>query len=123
MRVDHNSRLPAMFGTPLAFLSDTVTPPFVDTIKVARNPHNTQDLGGLHDVDALRSRVLQQKSVEAISPNRTAVRMTTAQACWHFSHNGSIAGHPRYLAYRGACKLADLGTQAELVQQLQAGRS
>src|ERR1700689_2838180 len=123
MRIDHNGRLAAMFGTALAFLSDTVTSPFIDIIKVTRTSGNTQDLGRLHDVDALRSRMLQQKHVEAVAADRTAVCMTTTEARWHFSQNGPIAGHPRYLAYRWARELADLRTQAKLVQQLQASRS
>src|SRR5579863_4237654 len=123
MRIDHHRRLPAMFGTALAFLYDSVTSPFIDTIEVTRNSGNTQDLGRLHDVDALRSRVLQQKQVEAVAADRTAVCMRTTEARWHLSHNGPIAGHPCYPAYRWARELADLRTQAELVQQLQAGRS
>jgi hypothetical protein len=123
MRIDHKGRLPVMFGTALAFVYRTVTSPFIDTIEVTRNSGNTQDLGRLHDVDALRSRVLQQKHVEAVAADRTAVCMTTTEARWHFSHNSPFAGHPRYLAYRWTCELADLRTQAELVQQLQTGRS
>jgi hypothetical protein len=123
MRIDYNRRLPVMFGTALAFLYDTIRSPFIDTIEVTRNSRNTQDLGRLHDIDALRSRVLQQKHVEAVAADRAAVCMRTTEARWHFSHNGPIAGHPRYLAYRWARELPDLRTQAELVQQLQAGRS
>src|SRR5579863_6002635 len=114
MRIDHHRRIAAMFDTALAFLYDVVTSPFIDAIEVTRNSGNTQDLGRLHDVDALRSCVLQQKQVEAVAADCTAVCMTTTEARWHFSHNGPIAGHPRYLAYRWTRELADLRTQAEL---------
>jgi hypothetical protein len=109
VRIDYNGRLQAMFRTARARLydADAVASPFVDAIEVARRSADTSDFGRLNDVDALRSRVLEQKHVEAIAADRSAVCMTTIEAGRHFSHDSPIADHPRHLAYLGTSKLAD----------------
>ena len=121
--IDHNGRLQAMLGTASALLYDAggVISPFVEAIEVARRSADTSNLCRLNDVDALRSRMLEQKCVEAVAADRSAVCMTTIGAGRHFSHDSPIADHPRDLANRRPSKLADPRAQAEFVQELQAG--
>jgi hypothetical protein len=107
VRIDHNGRLQAMFGTPRALLCDIVTSSFVDAIEVTRRSVDTSEFCRLNDVNALRSRMLEQKRVEAVAADRSAVCMTTIEARRHFSNDSTIAGHPRDLANRGTGKLAD----------------
>jgi hypothetical protein len=122
--IDHNGRLPAMFGEARAILYGfhSVRSPFVDAIEVSRHSADTPDFGGLNDVDALRSRLLEQKRVEAVAADRSSVCVTTIEAGRHCSDDSPIAGHPRDLAYRGTGVLDDTRTQTEFVQELQAGR-
>jgi hypothetical protein len=123
--IDHNGRLQAMLGTARARLydADVLISPFVKAIEVARRSADTSNLCRLNDVDAKRSRVLEQKRVEAVAADRSAVRVTTIRAGRHCSHDSPIADHPRDLANRRPSKLADPRAQAEFVQEFQAGRA
>jgi hypothetical protein len=121
--IDHHRRRQALFRTTRALLYDSgiVTSPFVNAIELARRSRDMPDPCRLHYVDTLRSRALEQERVEPIAADRSAVWMPTIEAGRHFSHDGPIASHPRDLANRGTSKLADPRTQAEFVQELQAG--
>ncbi|MFZ0551481.1 MAG: hypothetical protein WAM21_11810 [Steroidobacteraceae bacterium] len=123
MRIDHQGRLQMMLRTARALLAAAaVTSRFVDAIEVARRSADTSDLCRLNDIDTFPSRALKQKRVEAVTADRSAVCMTAIEASRHFGHDSPLADHPRDLANRWTSTLADPRTQAEFVQQLQAGR-